>query len=95
MADESAHDVVTIIDSLSVRTKMVIDHQPPAIQRRIREYILTEAEARRVNGVISLAWPALLTVVQKPRLERGNPMSNLEPNTLCLIALKKCWRPKH
>ena len=64
---ESAHDVVTIMDRLSVRTKMVIDHQPPAIQRRLREYILAEAEARRINGFISLAWPALLTVVQKSR----------------------------
>jgi ubiquinone/menaquinone biosynthesis C-methylase UbiE len=63
----SAQNVVDIIDKLSVRTKMVIDHQPPAIQRCIHEYILSEAEARRINGVISLAWPALLTVVQKPR----------------------------
>ena len=63
----SAQNVVDITDKLSVRTKMVIDHQPPAIQQRIREYILSEAEARRKNGFISLAWPALLTVVQKPQ----------------------------
>ena len=64
---DSAHDVAALADKLSVRTRMVIDHQPPAIQQRIHEYILSEAEARRKNGFISLAWPALLTVVQKSR----------------------------
>lgn len=63
---KSAQQVVDILDKLSVRTKMIVDSQPPAIQRRIYETVHTEAEARRTNGVIALAWPALLTVVQKP-----------------------------
>jgi ubiquinone/menaquinone biosynthesis C-methylase UbiE len=61
----SAQHVVDIFEKLSVRTKMIIDQQPLSIQQRIREHILSEAEARRTNGVISLAWSALLTVVQR------------------------------
>jgi SAM-dependent methyltransferase len=63
----STQQVVDIVDKLSVRTKLIIDRQPPAVQQRIHEHMLSEAEARRTNGVITLAWPALLTVVQKPR----------------------------
>jgi ubiquinone/menaquinone biosynthesis C-methylase UbiE len=62
----SAQQAVEILGKMSVRTKMILERQPPVIQRRIREYILVELEAQRTNGVISLAWPALLTVVQKP-----------------------------
>jgi len=63
----STQQVVDTFDKLSVRTKMIIDRQPLPIQRQIHDHIRSEAEARRANGVISLAWPALLTVVQKPR----------------------------
>jgi ubiquinone/menaquinone biosynthesis C-methylase UbiE len=63
----SAQQIVDNVDKLSVRTKMIIDHQPPAIRQQIHEYILSEVEARRKNGIIALAWPALLTVVQKPQ----------------------------
>jgi ubiquinone/menaquinone biosynthesis C-methylase UbiE len=63
----SAQSVVDTFEKLSVRTKLIIDRLPPSTQRQIQDYIRSEAEARRVNGVISLAWPALLTVVQKPR----------------------------
>jgi ubiquinone/menaquinone biosynthesis C-methylase UbiE len=63
----SAQQIVDIVDKLSVRTKMIVDRQPHSIQRQIYEQIQSAAEARRVNGVISLAWPALLTVVQKSR----------------------------
>jgi len=62
----SAQKIVDSLEKLSVRTKMILDNQAPTIQRKIHEYILSEVEARRANGVISLAWPALLTVVQKP-----------------------------
>lgn len=63
---DSAGEVLALVDKLSVRTKLVIDSQPEDIRERIYASILTEAEARRVDGVISLDWPALLTVVQKP-----------------------------
>ena len=63
---ESARQVVDILDKLSIRTKLFLDRQPPEIRHQIHETILAEAEARRINGVLSLAWPALLTVVQKP-----------------------------
>lgn len=61
-----AQHVVDILDKLSVRTKLIIERQPPTVQQQIRNDILAEAESRRMNGVIALAWPALLTVVQKP-----------------------------
>ena len=63
----SAQQVVDSVAKLSVRTKMIIDRQPTFVQRQIQDHIRFEAEAHRINGVISLAWPALLTVVQKPR----------------------------
>lgn len=63
---ESAQQVVDIFDKLSIRTKTVLASQPPEIQQQIHETVRAEAEARRTNGIISLAWPALLTVVQKP-----------------------------
>jgi SAM-dependent methyltransferase len=66
MQTNSAVDVVALLDKMSVRTKMVIEHQPPEIKQRIFETIGLKSEARRTNGVISLAWPALLTCVQKP-----------------------------
>ena len=62
----SAQDVLDFVDKLSVRTKLVIDSQPPAEKQRIYEHILLEAEARRTEGVIYLDWPALLTTAQKP-----------------------------
>ena len=61
----SAQDVVDLIDKLSIRNAALLSMQPPAIQERIREQILVEAEARRREGVIELAWPALLTVAKK------------------------------
>lgn len=62
----SADDYIGKSDKLSIRTKMVIDAQPPEIRQQIQDDILIEIEARRSNGIISLAWPALLTMVQKP-----------------------------
>lgn len=62
----SAQQVAGLIEKLSVRTKMIIEHQSPAIQGQIHEHILSEVAALRVDGMITLAWPALLTIVQKP-----------------------------
>ena len=62
----SADESIRIVAKLSVRTKMIMSNQPPTIQQQIHDHILAAIEARRTNGVISLAWPALLTVVQKP-----------------------------
>jgi len=63
---DSALEVIAVIDKLSVRTKMILDNQPSAVREQIEEAILCEAESRRVNGSLSLAFPAMLTVVQKP-----------------------------
>lgn len=63
---EAAADHLETIEKLSVRTKMIIDDQPPNVRHEIYNQIRAEIESRRSNGLISLAWPALLTVVQKP-----------------------------
>ena len=62
----SMQQAVDIIDKLSVRANMMIESQPPAMQRQIHAYIVSEIEARRIDGIITLAWPAFLTIVQKP-----------------------------
>jgi ubiquinone/menaquinone biosynthesis C-methylase UbiE len=64
---ESLQAVEDLVDKLSVRTKIIIDHQSPTAQRQIYEYVRSEAESRRTNGMITLAWHALLTVVHKPQ----------------------------
>lgn len=69
---EKREDVLANIEKLSVRGKMVIDNQPAAIQRRIKEAILAKAEAQRTNGVILMNWPAMLATAQKPRQAGGN-----------------------
>ena len=65
-------DVLANIEKLSVRGKRVIDGQPTVIQQRIKETILSKAEAQRTNGVIPMNWPALLVTAQKPRQVGGN-----------------------
>lgn len=57
--------VVDLAEKLSVHTRLVLDRHSPAAQQNIREHILSEAEARRRDGVIVLEMPALLTVAQK------------------------------
>ena len=58
--------IVALFEKISVRSKMILDSQPRSVQQHILEYILSQVEALRRNGIIRLAWPALLTVVQKP-----------------------------
>jgi ubiquinone/menaquinone biosynthesis C-methylase UbiE len=62
----AAEAVLNIVDKLSVRSAAMIATQPEQTRLRIREQILLEAEARRRNGIIELAWPALLTIAEKP-----------------------------
>jgi len=62
----TARLITALFEKISVRTKMILDSQPPSVQLQIQEYILYKVEALRRNGIIRLAWPALLTVVQKP-----------------------------
>jgi ubiquinone/menaquinone biosynthesis C-methylase UbiE len=63
---KSAQDVVDVTVKLSIRTRTMIDHQPPAVQQQILANILQSVEAIQVDGVITLAWPAMLVLVQKP-----------------------------
>jgi len=62
----SAQEVIDHSLKLSVRNKLMVERQPVATQQRIYEQILREAQKRQTNGVIPLACPALLTIVQKP-----------------------------
>jgi ubiquinone/menaquinone biosynthesis C-methylase UbiE len=62
----SGRGVIDLLDTVSVRTKIIVERQPPAVQKQIREFIHAAMESRRAQGVRSLAWPALLTVVRKP-----------------------------
>ena len=73
----SAGQIVDILEKISVRSKMVNEHQSPAIRQQILEYILSEIDDRRVDGNINLTWPALLTVGQKP----GQKGKDYEPRT--------------
>jgi ubiquinone/menaquinone biosynthesis C-methylase UbiE len=61
----AAQDAIDFIDKLSLRTAMMIQSQPESIRARIHDQILSDTESRRCGGVITLAWPALLTVAQK------------------------------
>jgi ubiquinone/menaquinone biosynthesis C-methylase UbiE len=61
----SAQQSMDLTEKLSVRSKMIIERQAPAIQGKIYEHIRSKVAALRVDGMITLAWPALLTVVQK------------------------------
>lgn len=61
-----AQTLFDAIGKLSIRTRMVIDSQPPLVQQQIFNYTLSEIENHRINGLVTMSWPALLTVTQKP-----------------------------
>lgn len=61
-----AQTAVDLLDKLSIRTRLILDNQPGAVRQRIVEYMISEVEARRVDGRITIGWPALLTVARKP-----------------------------
>ncbi len=61
-----AQTLFDVVGKLSIRTRMVIDTQPPLVQQQIFNYVLSEIENHRVNGLVTMAWPALLTLAQKP-----------------------------
>jgi ubiquinone/menaquinone biosynthesis C-methylase UbiE len=63
---KSVNDVVNVTVKLSVRTRLILDAQPQAVQQQILEHILQSVEAQQVDGVITLPWPAMLVLVQKP-----------------------------
>jgi SAM-dependent methyltransferase len=61
-----ARDWLDLHHRISVRAKMLLERQPSFTRRMIEERILSELEARRVDGAIPLGWPALLTLAEKP-----------------------------
>lgn len=61
-----AQPMFDVIGKVSVRTRMVVESQPPLVQQQITDYALVEIEDHRVNGLITMAWPALLTHTRKP-----------------------------
>ena len=58
-------ELVGIVDRLSVRTSLVLAAQTIAAQVRIRAQVREDVEARRVDGVITVPWPAILSVARK------------------------------
>lgn len=58
--------VFDVIGKLSIRTRAMLDSQPPPVRQRIVDHILSEIETRRLDDIITLAWPALLTITRKP-----------------------------
>jgi SAM-dependent methyltransferase len=77
-APKNEEDILAIVDKFSVRGKMIFDSQPAVAQQRIKQTILSEAQARRTNGSIPLKWPALLATAQKPQLEKNRMPAQYE-----------------
>ena len=61
-----AQTVFDVIRKTSVRASRTLEAQSPAVQKRITEQVLSEIESRRVDGIITIGWPALLTIAQRP-----------------------------
>jgi ubiquinone/menaquinone biosynthesis C-methylase UbiE len=71
LRSETVENVIGLFEKFSIRNKVILDNQPLEVKRRIMEYIRRKAEKFRQNGWITLAWPALLTVVQKSEQTGG------------------------
>lgn len=63
---DSAGEMVDSLLKMSIRTSLILDSQPPEVQDRVLDRILSETESRRSDSGISLAFPALLIVARKP-----------------------------
>jgi ubiquinone/menaquinone biosynthesis C-methylase UbiE len=67
---KSGQECLDLIYSGSVRTAMLLEHQVPETLNKIHDAIIHDAEALRKDGVIELAWPAILvsgTGTSEPR----------------------------
>ena len=62
----SAQQVLEFVEKLSLRTMALINTQLEPVRARIYAQIIADAEKYRRGSFITLAWPALLTVAQKP-----------------------------
>ena len=61
-----AQPMFDVIGKISVRTRMVLESQPHSVQEQILRYAVSDIDNHRVNGLITMGWPALLTIAQKP-----------------------------
>jgi ubiquinone/menaquinone biosynthesis C-methylase UbiE len=75
---KNKEEVLAFVDKLFVRGKMVVDYQPPAVKRRIKETILIEAQAHRTNGGITMNWPALLVTARKLQNKENKMLGQYE-----------------
>lgn len=58
--------IIDFIQKLSVRTNLMINSQTEDVKNKIFEKIISETDARKVDGVLTIGWSALLTSIQKP-----------------------------
>jgi len=91
---KSAQEMIEKFMKLSLRTRLVIERQPAAVQELIFQQIQSEVETHRTNGFIPLDWPALLTVVQKPKFEgRTKSSSQIETKYTLFNSLEEMLVP--
>ncbi len=63
----SGEEMLRLLDTLSSRSKFILDNQSPSTQERIRSSILSDTESHRSEHGISLAFPAMLALARKPK----------------------------
>lgn len=62
----TAQPALDILDRMGVRSRLILESQTPATRQRIRAAMAAQVEALRIDGLITFALPALLTIAQKP-----------------------------
>lgn len=62
----NAERALDVLDRVAVRSRLILDSQSSATRQRIRAAMITQVEALRVDGLITLEMPALLTLARKP-----------------------------
>ncbi len=69
----TAQPAIDILDRIAVRSRLILESQSSAIRARIRAAMAAQIEALRVDELIRIELPALLTVAQKPASESERP----------------------
>ena len=63
---ETPEEAIDAIHKGAVRTPMIIERQQPDVREKIHQQIINDVENHRKNGVIELAFPAILVTADKP-----------------------------
>ena len=89
----SAQQAVEILGKMSVRTKMILERQPPVIQRRICEYILVESRSPTDERRYFAGVACIVDRCSKTRLEKEK-MMNLEPKYALFDSVDQMLTPE-